>query len=95
MTFRRGSRSMRLNGTTSPQASPSSIGFAESFIGRFRDECLNEPLFNSLRQAPQIIEGWRIDYNTGRPHTSLTGLTPNEFASWSKMDQNQNRFSYG
>jgi putative transposase len=43
---------------------PQQNGFAESFIGRLRDECLNEHLFNSLRQARQIIEGWRIDYNT-------------------------------
>ena len=29
----------------------------------------------------QIIEEWRIDYNTNRPHTSLNGLTPTEFAT--------------
>jgi putative transposase len=72
---------------------PQQNGFAESFIGRFRDECLNEHLFNNLRQARHIIEGWRIDYNTRRPHTSLAGLTPNEFANRSKMDQNRNRLS--
>ena len=31
-------------------------GFAESSIGRFRDECLNEHLFGSLKQARRIIE---------------------------------------
>ena len=30
---------------------PMQNGFAESFIGRFRDECLNEHLFGSLKQA--------------------------------------------
>jgi len=39
-------------------------GFAESFIGRFRDECLNEHLFASLKQARTFIEDWRINYNT-------------------------------
>jgi Integrase core domain len=36
----------------------------ESFNGQLRDECLNEHLFANLNQARQIIEEWRIDYNT-------------------------------
>lgn len=60
---------------------PMQNGFVESFNGRLRDECLNEHLFHSLVQARRIIEAWRIDYNTARPHTSLNGLTPVEFAS--------------
>ena len=35
----------------------------------------------NLGEARQIIEEWRIDYNTNRPHTSLNGLTPTEFAA--------------
>lgn len=54
--------------------------FVESFNGRFRDECLNENLFSNLAEARRIIETWRIDYNTDRPHTSLDGQTPTEFA---------------
>jgi hypothetical protein len=50
-------------------------GFAESFNGRLRDECLNKHLFANLREAQGIIEEWRTDYNTNRPHTSLNGLT--------------------
>jgi putative transposase len=72
---------------------PQQNGFAESFIGRLRDECLNEHLFSSLKEARHIIEAWRIDYNTSRPHTSLSGLTPIEFANRSRMDQNLNRLS--
>lgn len=60
---------------------PQQNGFVESFNGRFRDECLNEHLFSSLAAARQIIEAWRIDYNTERPHTSLNGLTPVAFAT--------------
>lgn len=67
-------------------------GFIESFNGRLRDECLNEHLFNSLKEASQIIETWRIDYNTRRPHTSLGGLTPFEFATRPKQGRNQNGF---
>jgi putative transposase len=60
---------------------PQQNGFVESFNGRFRDECLNEHLFNSLVAARRIIEAWRVDYNTERPHTSLNGLTPAAFAT--------------
>ncbi len=58
---------------------PIENAYAESFIGRLRDECLNENWFISLKHARDIIESWRIDYNEGRPHTSLGGLTPSEY----------------
>src|ERR1700712_4630772 len=45
---------------------PMQNGFVESFNGRLRDECLNEHLFANLNQARQLIEEWRIDYNTNR-----------------------------
>jgi len=60
---------------------PQQNGFAESFNGKLRDECLNEHVFSSLAQARRIIEAWRIDYNTARPHSSLGYLTPEEFAA--------------
>ena len=71
---------------------PIQNGFVESFNGRLRDACLNEPLFSSYSQARRIIERWRHDSTTERPHTSLDGLTPQEFATRSGQDQNQNRF---
>ena len=52
---------------------PMQNGFVESFIGRLRDECLNEHLFATNKEAREIIEEWRIDYNTNRPHSSSTG----------------------
>jgi len=72
---------------------PMQNGFVESFNGRLRDECLNEHLFTNLNEVRQIIEAWRIDYNTNRPHTSLNGLTPTEFAARPKQGQNWNRLS--
>lgn len=72
---------------------PMQNGFVESFNGRLRDECLNEHMFSSLAEARQIIEAWRIDYNTNRPHTSLNGLTPSEFAARPRQGQNWNRLS--
>jgi transposase InsO family protein len=43
---------------------PMQNGFVKSVNGRLRDECLNEHLFANLNEARQIIEEWRIDYNT-------------------------------
>lgn len=59
---------------------PTQNAFVESFNGRLRDECLNEHLFSSLREARALIEDWRIDYNTLRPHTALGGLAPCVYA---------------
>ncbi len=62
---------------------PMQNGYIESSNGKLRDECLNTHWFTSLRQARNIIESWRIDYNQARPHSALGYATPNEFASWS------------
>ena len=59
---------------------PVENAFAESFNGRLRDECLNTNWFMSVRHAREIIESWRQDYNEVRPHSSLKGRTPKEFA---------------
>ena len=69
---------------------PQQNGFAESFNGKLRDECLNEHVFASLAQARRIVEAWRADYNAVRPHSSLRYLTPEEFAaSWRAAHDNQ------
>ncbi len=58
---------------------PIENAFAESFNGKLRDECLNTNWFLSLKHAREVIESWRRDYNTVRPHSSLGGLAPQEF----------------
>jgi len=55
---------------------PQQNAFAESFIGRLRDECLNETLFTSLRQARAVLAAWQRDYNEVRPHSAHAGQTP-------------------
>lgn len=60
---------------------PVQNGFVESFNGRLRDECLNDSWFVSLADAQQTIEAFRLDYNTERPHSSLRGQTPSEYAA--------------
>jgi len=60
---------------------PTDNAVIESFNGRFREECLNIYWFESLEDAREKIDAWRWDYNEHRPHRSLEGLTPREFAS--------------
>jgi len=56
-------------------------GHVESFNGKFRDECLNTHWFTTMRQARNIIESWRADYNESRPrHSVLAYARPREFA---------------
>lgn len=54
--------------------------FVESFNGKFRDECLNQHWFIDLADARLKIETWRLDYNQVRPHSSLGGVPPAEYA---------------
>ena len=60
--------------------SPWENPWVESFNGRARDELLNITEFGSLTEARILIEDWRNEYNTWRPHSSLGGLTPAEYA---------------
>jgi transposase InsO family protein len=53
------------------KASPWENGYVESFNGKLRDELLNGEVFNTLREAQVLIEGWRRHYNRVRPHSSL------------------------
>ena len=48
--------------------SPWENGYCESFNGKLRDECLNGEIFYSLKEAQVVIEQWRVQYNTVRPH---------------------------
>lgn len=59
---------------------PNQNAYIESFNGRFRDECLNEHWFTSIRHAQVVIETWRREYNEERPKKSLGGLTPAAYA---------------
>ncbi len=51
--------------------SPWENGYVESFNGKLRDELLNREIFFSLTEAKVLIERWRQEYNTIRPHSSL------------------------
>lgn len=51
--------------------SPWENGYIESFNGKLRDELLNGEIFETLLEAKVLIERWRIDCNTVRPHRAL------------------------
>ena len=56
--------------------SPWDNGYCESFNGKLRDECLNGEIFYSLKEAQIVIEQWREEYNTRRPHSALNYRPP-------------------
>lgn len=51
--------------------SPLENGYKESFNGKRRDELLNREIFYNIKEARVVIENWRKEYNTVRPHSSL------------------------
>jgi len=61
--------------------SPWENAYIESFIGKFRKECLNRYLFFTLLETQKIIEAWRDEYNHFRPHSALNYMTPSAFAA--------------
>jgi putative transposase len=60
---------------------PQQNAIAENFIGRLRDELLNETLFSTMSQARAALAEWKVDYNANRPHSGLGNITLNEFAA--------------
>jgi len=83
----------RFNNTDSifiDPGSPWQNAWIESFNGRLRDALLNSWRFDSLLEAQVIIEDWRLDYNSERPHSAHGELTPIEFAlHWTTTHQPQ------
>lgn len=62
---------------------------AESFNGKFRDECLSMEWFRCRTEAKVVIEDWRRHYNAVRLHSSLGNMTPAAFGQ--KLGVNTNR----
>jgi putative transposase len=60
--------------------SPWQNPYVESFGGRLRDELLAVEAFTTLLEARVLVEDWRIEYNTLRPHSALGYRTPAQYA---------------
>jgi len=72
---------------------PVENAFIESFNGRLRDECLNGEIFFNVEDAQAKLLKWKTDYNRDRPHSSLGGLSPSEFAAnWSSERPRKGQF---
>lgn len=56
--------------------SPWENGYCKSFNGKLHDECLNDEIFCSLKEATVVIEQWRKHFNTIRPHSYLSYRLP-------------------
>ena len=59
---------------------PTDNCFVETFNGSLRDECLNVHWFETLAEATERIEAWRVEYNGSRPHQALKEMTPAQVA---------------
>ena len=55
-------------------------GYIESFHSRLRDEFLECEEFESVADARAKADWWRRQYNTVRPHSSLSYKTPKQFS---------------
>jgi putative transposase len=64
-------------------------GSVESFHATFRRECLDAEEFAHLREARILIEQWRWEYNTQRPHSSLGYRTPAEVGAEARATMTQ------
>lgn len=79
MAILKWSQNRRLDWHYIAPGKPQQNAFAESFIGRLRDECLNETAFSSLTEARLLLSEWQADYNNVRPHSALANQTPEAF----------------
>jgi putative transposase len=81
--------------------SPWENGYIESFNGKLRDELLNGEIFDTVIEARVVVEQWRKEYNTRRPHSSLGYLPPAPEAilpfQWNQLalEQNITNFQVG
>jgi putative transposase len=64
---------------------PTDNPYIESWVGSFRDKCLNIHLFLSLEDAREKIKTWREEYNHFRPHSALGATPPGQFAERTKL----------
>lgn len=62
-----------------PVHSPNYNAHIESYHRYLQDECLSGKLFDSLKEAENIIDNYVAGYNTKRIHSSIEYRTPHEF----------------
>src|SRR5690606_27153742 len=58
---------------------PSQNGYVERFNRTYREDVLDQHLFEEPSQAQEYSNQWIWMYNNDRPHSSLNNLTPRQF----------------
>jgi len=51
----------------------------ERFFRSLKEECVRQHLFQDFDHARRVIRDWIRWYNEGRPHQSLSYLSPTEY----------------
>lgn len=64
---------------------PAQNGFIERFNRTYREAVLDMNLFQNLKEVRILTRQWLEIYNHERPHESLAGLPPVQFAAQRKM----------
>ena len=59
---------------------PAQNAFIERFNRTFREDILDAYLFHSIEEVQVLAQDWLEEYNAIRPHESLGGLPPYQFA---------------
>lgn len=59
---------------------PTQNAYVERFNRTYRTEVLDRYIFTNLAEVRRQTELWRQRYNTERPHKSLGGLPPHQYA---------------
>jgi putative transposase len=60
---------------------PAQNAYIERFNRTFREDILDAHVFQTLDEVRELVESWIEGYNAIRPHDSLQGLSPYQFAA--------------
>jgi len=68
--------------------------FIEAFNGSLRRECLSQHWFGSTAEAQHVLDTWRREYNTERPHSSLGHRSPLQQFTGGDFSPNPDRLAF-